>query len=163
MEPKVDASKWAKDHMLSQHALEEVAAVRTSLLHAFSRAKGPRWLKSPEFNTEIYTNLRKSLAVGLCFNTAMKKDKGEIYCTIHGNQSALISPDSGLVDAQSQWVVYNNFTVGAKPYLHTVTAIDPAWIEALPYFQDSRMPKNYTGTTVRQHIVKSALDKIRKQ
>jgi pre-mRNA-splicing factor ATP-dependent RNA helicase DHX15/PRP43 len=110
-------------------------------------------------------NIRKALTMAFFNRAAIFTGVEDVYKTVHGNQQALISPDSSLVKQNPEWVIYHKFFHANKQYLVTVTAIEADWLIDLPYFQDDRLAvkRNSAERILRQPYVKESLDKARKR
>jgi pre-mRNA-splicing factor ATP-dependent RNA helicase DHX15/PRP43 len=52
--------------------------------------------------------------------------EGRAYVTVKDNQKVFIHPSCGLGD-KPEWVLFNEFVLTSRPFIRTVTAIDPEW------------------------------------
>lgn len=98
--------------------------LRFAVKEGFRRRFGDSFLFATPFeNPEYVTNIRRSLAVGLFHQTAIKTRAVDGYTTVHQNQPGLLHPESALLGAKHEWVVYNEsrlsgigFAMGTHEY-----------------------------------------------
>lgn len=72
----------------------------------------------------LHQRVRKALACGFFMQVAYKE--GQAYATVKDNQQVFLHPSSGL-DHKPEWVLYNEFVLTSRPFIRTVTAINPKW------------------------------------
>ncbi|KAJ3566644.1 hypothetical protein NPX13_g7061 [Xylaria arbuscula] len=154
---------WCRDHMLSQENLEKIDKIRNQVAFKYvTGKKDPGWTKEPEWSEETTNNVRKALALGRFRTIATRLGRGETYKTVHHNQDVLPSPTSVVQYLEHNWVVYNRVDVRARPYMTTVTVIEPEWIMHHRYFQLDRMPLTYHDKTPIQKALHQKLEALRK-
>ena len=73
---------------------------------------------------KLYQRVREALVCGFFMQVAHKEEKQ--YVTIKDNQQVTLHPSCGL-DTQPEWVLFNEFVLTTRPYIRTVTTVDPAW------------------------------------
>ncbi|CAG9994486.1 unnamed protein product, partial [Clonostachys byssicola] len=148
---------WCLVNFLSMEALEEVRLARQAV-GSFLHTNTKLTLSCASITDE--TTIPKTLAIAFFTHTAIHRT-GDEYRTVHENFPALLSPDSALVGANYEWVVYTGFLLsGGRQCLQQATAISAAWIMDLPFFQEARLPKRRDGT-FRQGSVQEALERAR--
>ena len=79
-----------------------------------SVGKGPKLLQ----------RVPEALACGFFMQVAHKV--GLLYVTMKDNQSVSIHPSCGL-SRKPEWVLFNEFILTSRPFIRTVTAINPEW------------------------------------
>ncbi|RYP07554.1 hypothetical protein DL765_009121 [Monosporascus sp. GIB2] len=163
IEGKIDMALWCRSFFINQRAMEEVLTIRRHVVETLVKKYGKDFVTGTPFGDFPDVNIRKSLAMGLFHQTAIKHKGEDVYRTIHQNQDALLHPESGLIKAGHEWVVYNSFVLSSKQYLHVVTAVEPEWLVDHPYFQTERMSKKTNGRDLVQDFVKQSLDKARQR
>jgi pre-mRNA-splicing factor ATP-dependent RNA helicase DHX15/PRP43 len=84
----------------------------------FSVGEGPK----------LYQRVRETLICGFFMQVAHKEEK--IYVTIKDNQQVNLHPSCGL-DNQPEWVLFNEFVLTTRPYIRTVTTVNPEWFVQL--------------------------------
>lgn len=77
---------------------------------------------------KLYQQVREALVCGFFMQIARKEERG--YVTIKDNQQVNLHPSCGL-DTQPEWVLFNEFVLTARPYIRTVTTINPEWFVQL--------------------------------
>ncbi|CAI6087868.1 unnamed protein product [Clonostachys chloroleuca] len=161
---RLPISQWCFDAFLNRRALSEVVRIRdqllTSLQQELSYTKEICGFEDAEYDTHI----RKTLARSFFYQCALKHPDpfATIYKTVHEGHTAGIHPESALTSERQEWIVYSEFVSSGIPYLQTVTAVDPAWLIDLDFFQDDSLPKTENGD-FKQPLVKKSLDKARKK
>ncbi|KAI1123204.1 hypothetical protein F5Y10DRAFT_270325 [Nemania abortiva] len=102
---KIDIEQWCEDHMLSYRTLEHIKDNMFQIFGAVNSVKPKNWIKTSPWSPEIYTDIRKALANGLCHNLAVRsqaqtstKATSIAYRTVYDNQDALIAPDSQVAE-----------------------------------------------------------------
>jgi pre-mRNA-splicing factor ATP-dependent RNA helicase DHX15/PRP43 len=73
---------------------------------------------------KLYQRIREALVCGFFMQVAHKEEKE--YVTIKDNQKVSLHPSCGL-DTQPEWVLFNEFVLTTRPYIRTVTAVNPDW------------------------------------
>jgi len=81
----------------------------------------------------LYQRVREALICGFFMQVAHKEEK--IYVTIKDNQQVNLHPSCGL-DTQPEWVLFNEFVLTTRPYIRTVTTVNPEWLlqDAAAYY-----------------------------
>ncbi|KAF9785477.1 P-loop containing nucleoside triphosphate hydrolase protein [Thelephora terrestris] len=124
-------SNWSWNNYVSQRSLLEAEQARCQLeslmirfdIELVSAGKGPG----------LHKRVREALACGFFMQVAHKE--GRAYVTVKDNQKVFIHPSCGLGD-KPEWVLFNEFVLTSRPFIRTVTAIDPEWLlgEAASYY-----------------------------
>ena len=73
---------------------------------------------------KLYHRVREALVCGFFMQVAHKEEKD--YVTIKDNQKVTLHPSCGL-DTQPEWVLFNEFVLTTRPYIRTVTVVNPEW------------------------------------
>ena len=66
----------------------------------------------------------EALASGFFMQVAHKV--GKSYVTVKDNQRVSFHPSCGLSN-KPEWVLFNEFIITTRPYIRTITAVDPEW------------------------------------
>jgi pre-mRNA-splicing factor ATP-dependent RNA helicase DHX15/PRP43 len=140
-EGAIDAEEWCSYAFIDIEAIHEALRVRRELQRIAQEMLGGS-LRSVKDNGR---RLRRAIARGLYHQLAFRTEKTiyDLYHTVHDNYPAMINPDSALVEAKHNWIVYQDFVYFSRPYLTTVTAVDIEWLLVSPglsvtkrYFSD---------------------------
>ena len=107
---------------MSQRALLQAENVRRQLESTMARfdidlvtvGEGPK----------LYQRVREALVCGFFMQVAHKEEKE--YVTIKDSQKVTLHPSCGL-DTQPEWALFNEFVLTTRPYIRTVTAVNPEW------------------------------------
>lgn len=83
---------------------------------------------------KLYQLVREALVCGFFMQVAHKEEKS--YITIKDNQQVALHPSCGL-DTQPDWVLFNEFVLTTRPYIRTVTTVNPEWFVQLSVPVDS--------------------------
>lgn len=83
---------------------------------------------------KLYQRIREALVCGFFMQVAHKEDK--VYITIKDNQQVTLHPSCGL-DTQPEWVLFNEFVLTTRPYVRTVSTVNPEWCVQLSTSVDS--------------------------
>ena len=83
---------------------------------------------------KLYQRVREALVCGFFMQVARKEEKN--YVTIKDNQQVTLHPSCGL-DAQPEWVLFNEFVLTTRHYIRTVTTVNPEWFVHLNMSVDS--------------------------
>lgn len=118
---------WSWGNYVSQRALLQAENVRRQLestmvrfdVDLFSVGEGPK----------LYQRVREALICGFFTQVAHKEEK--FYVTIKDNQQVNLHPSCGL-DVQPEWVLFNEFVITTRPYIRTVTTVNPEWFVQPP-------------------------------
>ncbi|KAI1851198.1 hypothetical protein JX266_003273 [Neoarthrinium moseri] len=152
----VDKASWCEAHGLSDRILREVGSIHRQLRFSFTSLLNKGDLQPAKFSDPAFvTNIRKALAAGLFFQSAIRIKGEDRYKTVPQNFEALLSPESALVGAQHEWIVFTEFKMSAKQYLTTCTRVEPEWIMDLPYFAENRMLKGRDGRVKQEYLQQS--------
>ncbi len=83
--------------------------------------------KSYDDQTRHYTDIRRALVCGYFMQIAHKEGEKGSYLTVKDNQVVSLHPSCGL-DTQPEWVLFNEFVLTTRPFIRTVTEIQPQWL-----------------------------------
>ena len=83
-------------------------------------------LVSTQDERKLYTNVRKALVCGYFMQVAHKEGEKNAYLTVKDNQVVALHPSCGL-DTSPEWVIFNEFVLTTRPYIRTVTIVQPEW------------------------------------
>lgn len=115
-------SSWSWTNYVSQRSLLQAENVRRQLESTMTRfdidlvsVEGPK----------LYQQVREALVCGFFTQVAHKEEKE--YVTIKDNQKVSLHPSCGL-ETQPEWVLFNEFVLTTRPYIRTVTAVNPEWL-----------------------------------
>lgn len=75
---------------------------------------------------KLYTSIRKALVCGYFMQVAHKEGEKNQYLTVKDNQVVGLHPSCGL-DTTPEWVLFNEFVLTTRPYIRTVTIVQPEW------------------------------------
>ncbi len=76
----------------------------------------------------------KCIAASFFIHTAEREPDGT-YVTLVGRQQCHIHPSSVMFKKKAELVVYDELMLTQKRYMHSVTAVQPAWLaEMAPRF-----------------------------
>ena len=78
---------------------------------------------------KLYHRVREALVCGFFTQVAHKEEKQ--YVTIKDHQQVTLHPSCGL-DTQPEWVLFNEFVLTTRPYIRTVTTVNPEWFVSCP-------------------------------
>ncbi|KAG1820711.1 hypothetical protein EV424DRAFT_880936 [Suillus variegatus] len=70
--------------------------------------------------------IKKALCCGFFMQVAHKVGGKRNYMTVN-NQPVVLHPSCRL-DTQPEWVIFNEFVVTNRPYIRTVTGVQPGWL-----------------------------------
>ncbi|KAI1174463.1 P-loop containing nucleoside triphosphate hydrolase protein [Nemania sp. FL0916] len=155
LEEEEDLNEWCHRHFLDRRVLDEVVSVRDLYLEREGIEEGPD--SDVQVLSDICWVLARAFFRHCAFSTEASNPS---YRTVHGNFEAVLGVDSMLNTGFHPWIIYDKFSMGRLPYLEKATAIDPAWIADLPYFQDDRLKKDWHGNIVQTRL-KEELDRVR--
>ncbi|CAH0025423.1 unnamed protein product [Clonostachys rhizophaga] len=158
-ENRLSINQWCFDAFLNRRALSEVVRIRDQLVNKMQSQLATTKVLCKYEDVEYDTNIRKTLARSFFYQCALKSPDS-FYTTVHDGHTAGIHPESVLSGGREQWVMYSEFVSSGTPYLQTVTAVDPAWLIDLDFFQDGSLPKKADGG-FKQPLVKKSLDNAR--
>ncbi|KAF5378953.1 hypothetical protein D9757_008739 [Collybiopsis confluens] len=140
---------WAWNNFLSARALAQAENVRAQLLRTMERSEIE--LISVEDERKRNLGIQKALICGFFMQVAHKEGEKGSYLTVKDNQVVGLHPSCGL-DAQPEWVLFNEFVLTKRPYIRTVTEIRPDWLlEFAPvYFDLSSFPDGETKRALQR-------------
>ncbi|KAM5348812.1 hypothetical protein ACJ41O_008635 [Fusarium nematophilum] len=153
---------WCNRSFINHRVAEEARSIQNQLLDAVSTQMlhgGPVPALSSndkDFNVKI----RRALAAGFYYKAAIRADGQDIYKTVHDNHPVGIEPDSCLIGMPWEWVICHNIHYAGVQYMQVVTAVDPAWLIDLDYFQDHNLGRKYAGE-LKNPAVKASLARAR--
>lgn len=105
-------------------------------------------LVSTQDERKLYTSIRKLLVCGYFMQIAHREGEENGYLTMKDNQVCLaatyrsmrmlmhvcevvnLHPSCGL-NISPEWVLFNEFLLTTRPYIRTVSIVDPAWCVSL--------------------------------
>ncbi|KAJ7760611.1 P-loop containing nucleoside triphosphate hydrolase protein [Mycena maculata] len=134
----ISNKNWAFSHHLSPEALSQADKARNQLQKIMERLGLA--IVSISNEQRLDTNIRKVLVCGFFMQVANKK--GENYVTCKDNQVVALDPSCGL-RTKPDWVIFNEFILTTRPYIRTITQIEPkcALLDHAPtYFDLSSFP-----------------------
>ncbi|KAF7790146.1 hypothetical protein EIP86_001098 [Pleurotus ostreatoroseus] len=136
---------WAWNNYVAGRSMAQADNVRTQLQRTMERFDID--LVSTQDERKLYTNIRKVLVCGYFMQIAHKEGEKNAYLTVKDNQVVNLHPSCGL-DTSPEWVVFNEFVLTTRPYIRTVSIVEPAWLlEYAPAYFDLRELKD--GETKR--------------
>lgn len=142
-EGAIDMEEWCSDAFLDIEAIHEALRVR----HSLQKIAEDILRDSLTAIKDKKRRLRRAIARGLYHQLAFRTEKTiyDLYHTVHDNYPATINPDSALVEAKHNWIVYQDFVHLSRPYLQLVTAVDIEWLTVSPVFStDNRYSSDMT-------------------
>lgn len=83
-------------------------------------------LVSTQDERKLYLNVRKALVCGYFMQVAHREGEKNQYLTVKDNQVVGLHPSCGL-DNSPEWVIFNEFVLTTRPYVRTVTMVQPEW------------------------------------
>jgi len=113
---------WSWENYVSQRSLLEAENVRRQLESTMVRFDVE--LVSVGEGPKLYQRVRQALVPGFFTQVARREERG--YLTIKDNQQVSLHPSCGL-DTQPEWVLFNEFILTTRPYVRTVTVVNPEW------------------------------------
>ncbi|KAF9782531.1 P-loop containing nucleoside triphosphate hydrolase protein [Thelephora terrestris] len=138
---------WSWNNYVSQRALSQADNVRRQLESTMVRFDVD--LISVGEGPKLYQRIREALVCGFFMQVARKEEKE--YVTIKDNQKVILHPSCGL-DTQPEWVLFNEFVLTTRPYIRTVTTVNPEWLlrDAASYYDiDSWKPSEAKRSLLR--------------
>ncbi|KAE9399543.1 P-loop containing nucleoside triphosphate hydrolase protein [Gymnopus androsaceus JB14] len=132
---------WAWNNFLSARALAQAENVRAQLLRTMERFEVER--------------IRQALVCGFFMQVAHKEGEKGNYLTVKDNQVVALHPSCGL-DAQPEWVLFNEFVLTKRPYIRTVAEVKPEWLlEYAPLYYDlASFPDGETKKALQRLVAK---------
>lgn len=129
-EGSTDMEEWCYNNFIDIEAIHEALRVRRDLQRIAQEILGDSLTSVHDTGRR----LRRAIARGLYHQLAFRTEKTiyDLYHTIHDNYPATINPDSALVEAKQNWIVYQDFVYLSRPYMQTVTAVDVEWLLVRP-------------------------------
>jgi len=124
---------FARQHELSQNALEKASAIRAQLKELVRRSWAAQQISSCG-GPKNWVVVRRCL-LKACFTQTARLDEvnANSYSTLLTRQVAKIHPSSTLFRKRPlpACVVYNELVTTTKNYLRVVTEVDPTWLAEL--------------------------------
>ncbi|KAF9646334.1 P-loop containing nucleoside triphosphate hydrolase protein [Thelephora ganbajun] len=114
---------WSQSRYVSQRSLLEAEKTRRRLESLMIRF-GVDLVSVGEGPT-LYQRVREALVCGFFMQVARKE--GRAYVTIKDHQQVSLYPSCGLYH-RPEWVLFNEFILTTRPYIRTVTAVNPVWL-----------------------------------
>jgi ATP-dependent helicase HrpA len=117
--------RFCKDHFLSYSRMQEWHDVHRQISEAAVRLKGfvKNTVPAP------FDAVHRSLLTGLLSNCAHRNEQGR-YRASRGRE-LLIFPGSAVYGQKPEWIVCHEIIETSQLFAHTVTPIDPAWLEEI--------------------------------
>ncbi|KAI0340992.1 P-loop containing nucleoside triphosphate hydrolase protein [Trametopsis cervina] len=116
---------WAYMNYLSGRALQQADNVRSQLSRTMERYEIEFISTADE--RKLYAGIRKALVCGFFMQVAHKEGEKNQYITVKDNQVVGLHPSCGL-ENQPEWVIFNEFVLTTRPYIRTVTQVQPEWL-----------------------------------
>ncbi|KAG2112206.1 P-loop containing nucleoside triphosphate hydrolase protein, partial [Suillus discolor] len=115
---------WTYNHYLSAPALLQAVNVREQLERTMGRFEVD--IVSAQDQIGMSLAIKQALCCGFFMQVAHKVGGKRNYMTVN-NQPVVLHPSCRL-DTQPEWVIFNEFVVTNRPYIRTVTGVQPAWL-----------------------------------
>ena len=125
-EAQNNPKQWCHDHFVSLRALQSADNVRQQLKRIMETHE-IELVSAPFEDKNYYTNIRRALVAGFFMQVAMKEGSSKTYVTVKDNQNVLLHP-STVLQAESDWLLYNEFVLTTKNFIRTVTTVKPEWL-----------------------------------
>ncbi|KAG2364423.1 P-loop containing nucleoside triphosphate hydrolase protein [Suillus spraguei] len=141
-------NNWTWIHYLSGPALLQAVNVREQLERTMGQFEID--LISVQDPSEMPLAIKQALCCGFFMQVARKVGGKRNYMTLN-NQPVVLHPSCRL-DTQPEWLIFNEFLVTNRPYIRTVTGIQPEWLldYARLFFDLKEWPDSETkGALVR--------------
>ncbi|GJE93624.1 ATP-dependent RNA helicase [Phanerochaete sordida] len=143
--------QWPWNNYLSARALMQAENVRAQLERTMERYEVA--LVSTQDERKLYTNVRKALVCGYFMQVAHREGEKNQYLTVKDNQVVGLHPSCGL-DNQPEWVIFNEFVLTTRPYIRTVTMVQPEWLlEYAPLYFNL---DEFKGSEMKRALVRVA-------
>ncbi|KIK54777.1 hypothetical protein GYMLUDRAFT_87933 [Collybiopsis luxurians FD-317 M1] len=140
---------WAWNNFVSARALAQAENVRAQLLGMMERFK----IECISLEDERKRNLgiQQTLVRGFFMQVAHREGEAGTYLIVKDSQVVALHPSCDL-DFRPEWVLFNEFVLTKRPYIRTVTAIQPEWLlEFAPaYFDLSTFPDDETKRALQR-------------
>ncbi|CAL5357756.1 unnamed protein product [Camellia sinensis] len=115
---------WCYENFVNQRALKAADNVRQQLVRIMVRFNLKQC--STDFNSrDYYINIRKVMLAGYFTQVAHLERTGH-YFTVKDNQVVHLHP-SNCLDHKPEWVIYNEFVLTSRNFIHTVTGVRGEW------------------------------------
>jgi pre-mRNA-splicing factor ATP-dependent RNA helicase DHX15/PRP43 len=115
---------WTWNHYVSAPALLQAVNVREQLERTMGRFEVD--LVSVQDWSDVSRSIKQALCCGFFMQVAHKEGGKRNYMTLN-NQPVVLHPSCRL-DTQPEWVIFNELVVTNRPYIRTVTGIQPEWL-----------------------------------
>ncbi|KAI0084387.1 P-loop containing nucleoside triphosphate hydrolase protein [Irpex rosettiformis] len=116
---------WAYMNYLSGRSLQQAENVRVQLERMMERQEIKLVSMTDEW--KLSQGIRKSLICGFFMQIAHREGENDSYVTVKDDQIVSLYPSCGL-NKRPEWVVFNEFVLTTRPYIRTVTQIQPEWL-----------------------------------
>ena len=118
---------WCKEHFIHPKSMQKVREVRKQLKDIMRQLN----MRIISCNNSLDL-LRKAICAGYFINAARVKSIGE-YFNMRTGLPCKVHPSSVLfcLGYVPDYVVYHEVIMTSREYIHTVTAVDPAWLAEL--------------------------------
>ncbi|KAI0084386.1 pre-mRNA-splicing factor ATP-dependent RNA helicase PRP43, partial [Irpex rosettiformis] len=149
---------WAYMNYLSGRSLQQAEKVRAQLERTMERYEIE--LISTSDERKLFQGIRKSLICGFFMQVAHKEGEKNNYITVKDNQVVGLHPSCGL-DSQPEWVIFNEFVLTTRPYIRTVTQIQPEWLlELAPAYYNLSEFRDAEYTRALKRVQAKRLGKV---
>ncbi|KIK54776.1 hypothetical protein GYMLUDRAFT_48474 [Collybiopsis luxurians FD-317 M1] len=140
---------WAWNNFVSARALAQAEKVRAQLLRNMEKFEVDCISLEDEQNRN--TAIRQALVCGFFMQIAHREGEKGSYLTVKDNQVVAFHPSCGL-NAQPEWVLFNEFVLTKRPYIRTVSEVQPEWLSqyAPVYFDLSTFPNGETKKALQR-------------
>ncbi|QRV81026.1 pre-mRNA-splicing factor ATP-dependent RNA helicase DHX15/PRP43 [Ceratobasidium sp. AG-Ba] len=115
---------WCWENFVSQRVLQQAENVRHQLLRLMNRLDIK--LVSEPHEHKRHTSIRKALVCGFFMQVAHRDERGS-YVTVKDQQIVTLHPACELA-GRPEWVLFHEFVLTARPYIRTVTTVQPEWL-----------------------------------
>lgn len=87
-------------------------------------------LVSASDGDNMHDALRQSLVCGLFSHAALRQPDGA-FRVMQSGETVHLHPSSVLLGTKPKCIVFNEVVLTSKPYAHTATVVDAAWLPQL--------------------------------
>jgi pre-mRNA-splicing factor ATP-dependent RNA helicase DHX15/PRP43 len=115
---------WAWSNYLNKDALAQADNLRSQLQRIMEHFEIDSI--SLTDTKKLYVSIRQALVNGFFMQVAHRESNIGSYLTMKDNQAVVLHPRCGL-EGQPEWVLFNEFVLTTRPYLRTVSKIEPEW------------------------------------
>lgn len=120
---------WTWSNYVSGRALAQAENVHAQLQQNMERFE--LGLISISGEKKMYQSIRQVLVCGFFMQVAHREGEKGSYLMVKDNQVVILHSSCGL-DTQPKWVLFNEFVLTTRPYIHTVSKVRPEWYVSRP-------------------------------